>query len=154
MQKAAKDSWRHMALSVCVSCKIRHFVAFRWHDASQVVWSLLPGDIYDTLIATHAAGFTDSSPKVAFAILRLNSVIDHDAVPLSTNDTGLCYILCNCVDCVPCCVRKRVRTHFHASHAGTALCTLQGRSRFCVYTADLSLSLSTPRCANVVVRGV
>ena len=52
VQKAAKDSWRHVALSVCVSCKIRHFVAFRWHDASQVVWSLLPGDIYDTLIAT------------------------------------------------------------------------------------------------------
>ena len=48
MQKAAKDSWRHVALSACVSCKIRHFVAFRWHDASQVVWSLLPGDIYVT----------------------------------------------------------------------------------------------------------
>ena len=35
-----------MALSACVSCKIRHFVAFRWHDAIQVVWSLLPGPIY------------------------------------------------------------------------------------------------------------
>ncbi|EOD15409.1 hypothetical protein EMIHUDRAFT_211612 [Emiliania huxleyi CCMP1516] len=28
VQKAAKDSWRHVALSACVSCKIRHFVAF------------------------------------------------------------------------------------------------------------------------------
>ena len=36
-----------MALSACVSCKIRHFVAFRWHDASQVAWSLLPGPIYE-----------------------------------------------------------------------------------------------------------
>ena len=53
-----------MALSACVLCKIRHFVAFRWHDASQVVWSLLPEPIYAPQCTALSAPLTISEEVV------------------------------------------------------------------------------------------
>ena len=46
MQKALK--WpkslvAHVAIATCVSAKRPLQARVRWHDASQVVWSLLPG---------------------------------------------------------------------------------------------------------------
>ena len=68
-----------MALSACVSCKIRHFVAFRWHDASQVVWSLLPEPIYVCDLTPLITDVANGKPASVLHMLSSHVCIAVDA---------------------------------------------------------------------------